>query len=66
MEVEKYFEEGNDKISGANLEILEANCPNCGAGLSQKARFCGQCGSKMKGVFKWFIVEVVERNMKTA
>lgn len=51
MEVEKYFEEGNDKTSGANLEILEANCPNCGAGLSQKARFCGQCGSKMKGVF---------------
>lgn len=48
-EVEKYFEEGNNKTPGVNLKILEANCPYCGAGLPKKTRFCGRCGSNLKG-----------------
>ncbi len=51
MEIEKHFEAGNNKTSYAKLEILEVNCPNCGTELSKGARFCGQCGLNLKGVF---------------
>jgi len=42
-------EEGTKLADGDRRETIVASCPNCGAPQSTHAKFCPECGTKLKG-----------------